>query len=156
MKKILIDNGSSVDILYHHAFSRLDMEDRKLKNTHTLLYGFIANEVKVVGTIDLPVLFGALPCQMWKVIKFHVIRASSSYNAILGRTTITTLKAITFISHIKMKFPTYFGIGEVCNDQVVARQCDLSTVVPKKLDQEEQSINQVIDIHLQDAIYVQK
>lgn len=32
VKKILIDNGSSVDILYHHAFSRMNIRDRKLEN----------------------------------------------------------------------------------------------------------------------------
>lgn len=37
IKKILIDNGSSVDILYHHAFSRMDIGDRKLENVNTFL-----------------------------------------------------------------------------------------------------------------------
>ncbi|XP_074374222.1 uncharacterized protein LOC141714610 [Apium graveolens] len=75
------------------------------------------NEVHVVGTIDMPVLFGSLPCQVWKVVKFHVISASSSFNAILGRTTITALRAITSISHLKMKFPTDFGVGKMIGDQ---------------------------------------
>lgn len=145
VKKILIDNGSSVDILYHHAFSRMEFGDRKLENTHTPLYAFTGNEVKIVGTIDLPVLFGSMPCQVWKVVKFHVISANLSYNAILGRTTITALKAITSISHLKMKFPTEFGIGEVCGDQDMARQCYLTTVVPKKLANEEQTINQILE-----------
>lgn len=146
VKKILVDNGSSVVILYHHAFSRMDLGDRKLENTYSPLYGFTRNEVKVVGTIDLPVLFGTLPCQTWKVVKFHVISASLNYNAILGRTTIAALKIITSITHLKMKFPTDFGVGEVCGDQATARQCYFSTVVPKKTEQEEQSINQVVDI----------
>lgn len=87
----------------------MDLDERKLENAHTPLYEFTGNEVKVMGTIDLPVLFGSMPCQTWKVMKFHVINASSSYNAILGQTTITALKAITSISHLKMKFPTEFG-----------------------------------------------
>lgn len=45
VKNILIDNGCSVDILYHNAFSRMDLGDRKLENTHTPLYGFTGNEV---------------------------------------------------------------------------------------------------------------
>lgn len=97
-----------------------------MENTYTPVYGFTGNEVKVVGTIDLPVLYGTLPSHTWKVIKFHVIGASSSYNVILGRTTVTALKSITFIFYLKMKFPTDFRISEVCGDQAVARQCDLS------------------------------
>lgn len=142
MKKILIDNGSSVDILYHHAFSKMDLGDRKLGNTHTPLYGFTGHEVKVAGTIDLHVLFGSMPCQTRKVVKFHGISAYSRYNSILGRTTIIALKAIT---SLKMKFSTKFGIGEVCGDQVMARQCYLTTVIPKNLENEEQTIIQVID-----------
>lgn len=134
VKNILIDNGNSADILYHHAFSRMDIGDRKLENIYTPLYGFTRNEVRVVGTIDLLVLFGTLSFQTWKMVKLHVISASSSYNDILGRTTIASLKAITSILYLNMKFPTDFGIGEVSGDQVVDRQCYLSTVIPKKIN----------------------
>ncbi|XP_074374387.1 uncharacterized protein LOC141714787 [Apium graveolens] len=121
VKKVLVDNGSSVDILYHHALARMDTGERKLDNTHSPLYDFTRNEVKVVGTIDLPVFFGTLPCQIWKVVKFHIVSATSSYNAILGRTTISALQAITSIPHLKMKFSTKFGVGEMCGDQAVLR-----------------------------------
>ncbi|XP_074354344.1 uncharacterized protein LOC141693224 [Apium graveolens] len=146
VKKMLVDNGSSVDVLYHHAFSRMDIGDRRLENSRTPLYGFTGNEVHVVGTIDMPVLFGSPPCQIWKMVKFHVISASSSFNAILGRTTITALRAITSISHLKMKFPTDFGVGEMIGDQVTARQCYLTTVSPRKKTEEELEVNQVLDI----------
>ncbi|XP_074356013.1 uncharacterized protein LOC141695684 [Apium graveolens] len=136
---MLVDNGSSVDVLYHHAFSRMDIGDRRLENSRTPLYGFTGNEVHVVGTIDMPVLFGSPPCQVWKVVKFHVISASSSFNAILGRTTITALKAITSISHLKMKFPTDFGVGEMMGDQTTARQCYLE-------------VNQVLEIDPRNSI----
>ncbi|XP_074323884.1 uncharacterized protein LOC141660799 [Apium graveolens] len=121
VKKILVDNSSSVDLLYHHALARMDTGDRKLDNTHSPLYGFTGNKVKVVGTINLPVLFGTLSCQVWKIVKFHVVSATSSHNAILGRTTISALQAITLIPHLKMKFPTEFGVGEMCGDQTVSR-----------------------------------
>lgn len=63
VKKILVDNGSSVDILYHHSYSRMDLGDRKLSEAKGApLYGFIGNEVRVVGVIDLPILFGSSPC----------------------------------------------------------------------------------------------
>ncbi|XP_074369539.1 uncharacterized protein LOC141710961 [Apium graveolens] len=65
VKKIIVDNGSSVDILYYSAYSRMNLGDRKLNTAKgTPLYGFIGNEVKLVGVIDLPVLFGSTPCQI--------------------------------------------------------------------------------------------
>ncbi|XP_074374486.1 uncharacterized protein LOC141714889 [Apium graveolens] len=152
VKKMLVDNGSSVDVLYHHAFSRMDIGDRRLENSRTPLYGFTGNEVHVVGTIDMLVLFGSPPCQIWKMVKFHVISVSSSFNAILGRTTITALRAITSISHLKMKFPTDFGVGEMIGDQVTARQCYLTTVSPRKRTEEELEVNQVLDIDPRELI----
>ncbi|XP_017239615.1 uncharacterized protein LOC108212399 [Daucus carota subsp. sativus] len=111
VKKILIDDGSSVDILYHGAFSRMELGDKILDRARNApLYGFTGNEVRVLGTIDLPVLFGSPPAQLWHVVKFHVINATNTYNAILGRTTTTALRAITSILHLKMKFPTEFGV----------------------------------------------
>lgn len=92
VKKIMVDNDSYVDIRYHSSFSRMELGDRKLKNVNLSLYGFTGNEVKVVGIIDLHALFGSLPCQTWKTVKFHVVNATSSYNAILGRITLSTLK----------------------------------------------------------------
>ncbi|XP_074326812.1 uncharacterized protein LOC141664756 [Apium graveolens] len=132
VKKMLVDNGSSVDVLYHHAFSRMDLGDRRLENARTPLYGFTGNEVHVVGTVDMPVLFGS--------------------PAILGRTTITALRAITSISHLKMKFPTDFGVGEMVGDQATARQCYLTTVSPRKRTDEELEVNQVLAIDPRELI----
>ncbi|GFZ02198.1 hypothetical protein Acr_15g0008070 [Actinidia rufa] len=52
----------------------------------------------------------------------------SPYNAILGRPTLGGIKAITSTYHLKMKFPTLTGIGEVKGDQKVARQCFISAM----------------------------
>ncbi|XP_074337403.1 uncharacterized protein LOC141674592 [Apium graveolens] len=43
VKKMPVDNGSSVDVLYHHAFSRMDLGDRRLENARMPLYGFTGN-----------------------------------------------------------------------------------------------------------------
>ncbi|GFZ19883.1 hypothetical protein Acr_28g0005880 [Actinidia rufa] len=42
------------------------------------------------------------------------------YNTILGRPTLGGIKAITSTYHLKMKFPTLTGIGEVKGDQKMA------------------------------------
>ncbi|GFS38923.1 hypothetical protein Acr_00g0060220 [Actinidia rufa] len=52
----------------------------------------------------------------------------SPYNAILERPTLGGIKAITSTYHLKMKFPTLTGIGEVKGDQKVARQCFISAM----------------------------
>ncbi|GFY95426.1 hypothetical protein Acr_10g0008110 [Actinidia rufa] len=59
---------------------------------------------------------------------FIVVDCPSPYNAILGRPTLGEIKAITSTYHLKMKFPTLTGIGEVKGDQKVARQCFISSM----------------------------
>ncbi|GFS29200.1 hypothetical protein Acr_00g0005780 [Actinidia rufa] len=44
---------------------------------------------------------------------FIMVDCPSPYNAILGRPTLGGIKAITSTYHLKMKFPTLTGIGEV-------------------------------------------
>ncbi|GFY95696.1 hypothetical protein Acr_11g0000020 [Actinidia rufa] len=62
------------------------------------------------------------------LVDFIVVDCPSPYNAILGRPTLGGIKAITSTYHLKMKFPTLTGIGEVKGDQKVARQCFISAM----------------------------
>ena len=52
-----------------------------------------------------------------------VVHYSPAYNAILGQPTLNSWKAVTSIYHLMIKFPTEYGVGEVCGDQVVVREC---------------------------------
>jgi hypothetical protein len=45
------------------------------------------------------------------MVKFLLIDRPSAYNAILGRTALNNLKAITSTPHLKIKFPTERGVG---------------------------------------------
>lgn len=62
VRRIMIDNGSSVDILYAHAYQRLDLEGRKMEaGQKSPLYGFSNDLVHAAGTIKLPVVFSTAP-----------------------------------------------------------------------------------------------
>ena len=157
VKKLLVDDGSVVDILYFNAFSRMDLGDRKLNETKVPpLFGFTGNEVRVVGTIDLPVLFSTSPCQSWQMVKFHVVNAISSHNGILGRPTLAALGAIVSIAHLKVKFATEHGVGEVRGDQQMSRQCYVNSLAPKRKPPCENSVNEVIEVDPNEIIEVLK
>ena len=47
----------------------------------------------------------------------------SAYNAILGRPTFNSWKAVTSTYHLMIKFPIEYGVGEVRGDQVATREC---------------------------------
>ncbi|XP_077229834.1 uncharacterized protein LOC143862648 [Tasmannia lanceolata] len=123
MKKILVDNGSSADILYYHAFEQMMIGADRLKPANSDLFGFSGEVVKVEGQIELPVLIGEPPCQSFAMVTFLVVKAKSAYNAILGRPGQNLLRAIPSAYHQKMKFITPGGVGEVRGDQPQSRQC---------------------------------
>lgn len=58
----MIDNRSSVDILYNHAYQKLDLEGRKIEvGQESPLYEFSNDPVNVMSTIELFVTFGMAP-----------------------------------------------------------------------------------------------
>ncbi|GFY84264.1 hypothetical protein Acr_03g0010380 [Actinidia rufa] len=92
------------------------------------LVGFGGNTTHPLGWINLPITLGTEPHQTTVWQDFVVVDCPSPYNAILGRPTLGGIKAITSTYHLKMKFPTLTGIGEVKGDQKVARQCFISAI----------------------------
>jgi hypothetical protein len=53
------------------------------------------------------------------MVKFLLVDQPSAYNAIIGRASLNELKAVTSTPHLKMKFLTEEGVGEVKGDQWV-------------------------------------
>lgn len=50
-----------------------------------------------------------------------MVRVESLYNAILGRPVLTAFQAVASIPHLKLKFPTENGVGEMRGDEKTAR-----------------------------------
>ncbi|GAV56844.1 hypothetical protein CFOL_v3_00385 [Cephalotus follicularis] len=123
MKRILIDSGSSADILYKHAFDQLRIPVDQLKPVKTPLVGFAGEMVHPLGSIDLSVVAGIAPRQTQVQMTFLVVDTPSPYNTIIGRPGLNLMEAIVSTRHLLMKFPTRFGVGECRGDQQAARQC---------------------------------
>ena len=78
--------------------------------------------------IQLPVTMGRDLKEDAQMLNFLVIKASSTYNAILGRTGLHAFKAIPSTYHSTLKFPTKNGIGEERGDQKTARSCYIAAL----------------------------
>ena len=61
IRRVLVDNGSSTDILYYPAFQQMNLGRDQLRPVHSPLVGFGGMKVQPVGTITLPVVVGAHP-----------------------------------------------------------------------------------------------
>ncbi|GMH25256.1 hypothetical protein Nepgr_027099 [Nepenthes gracilis] len=130
LKRVFIDNGSSKSLLYLDAFFRLSLKKNQLKPAEGPLYGLDNEPVPVQGTIQLEVTLGTYPKTASRMLTFLVVDLPSVYNAILGRPCLTTFEAVTSIPHLKIKFPTPYGVGEVLGDQVTGRTCYRAQIAP--------------------------
>ena len=133
-----MDNGSSADILYYPAFQQMRLERDQLRPVNSPLVGFGGMKVQPVGTVTLPVVVGAYPQQVARDMNFLVLDCSSSYNAIIGRPTLNSWKAVTSTYHLSAKFSTEHGIRQVQGDQLAARECYLAMLA---MDEQLQTMN---------------
>ncbi|XP_077232571.1 uncharacterized protein LOC143869898 [Tasmannia lanceolata] len=129
----MIDTGTSVNILYYNAFKEMHLGLDKLTPVEWSIYGFSGESIRIERRIDLPVTFGTEPRQKTIMQTFLVVKIPSTYNAIIGRLALNKLEAIVSTPHLKIKFPTKAGVGEVRGDQERARNCyaDYTKVVTK-------------------------
>ena len=54
-------------------------------------------------------------------VDFIVVEAYSPYTAILARPWLHTIGVVSLTLHVKLKYPTEEGVGELLGCQVVAR-----------------------------------
>ena len=123
MHRVLVDNGSSADILYYPAFQQMRINRARLVPTNAPLVGFGGSRVFPLGAVTLSVMVGDYPQQVIKDVTFLVVDCSFAYNAIIGRPTLNSWKAVTSTYHLMIKFPTDYGVGELRGSQMAAREC---------------------------------
>ena len=100
---------------------RIDRE--WLTPTNAPLVGFGGTKVFLLGAITLSVTAGDYPQQITREVTFLVVDYLSTYNAIFGRPTLNSWKAVTSTYHLMIKFPTDYGVGELRGNQVAVREC---------------------------------
>nr|XP_023882263.1 uncharacterized protein LOC111994609 [Quercus suber] len=131
-KRVLVDNGSSADIIYFSAFQQLRLEPKRLRPFDSPLVSFSGDRVYPRGIVTLTVTVGTDPKQLTRQIDFLVVDSPSSYNVIIGRPALNKWKASTSTYCLKMKFPTDDGVGEIIGDQVLARECYQAVLAAKE------------------------
>ena len=113
MHCVLVDNGSSADILYYPAFQQMKIDRERLTSTNAPLIGFGGIGVFSLGVIILVVKAGDYHRQITREVTFLVVDCSSAYNAILRRPTVNSWKAVTSTYHLMIKFLTDYEVGEL-------------------------------------------
>ncbi|RDX90526.1 hypothetical protein CR513_27597, partial [Mucuna pruriens] len=121
IERVLIDQGSSANILYRSTYLRMSLLG--LKETPGCLYGFSGERVPIKGTVELDTIFGEGSNTKVIPILYMIVEAEASYNIIMGRPALNRLKAIVSTYHLCMKYPIGGGVGSVCAHSNMARRC---------------------------------
>ena len=132
--RVLVDNRSSVDIIFALTFDKMGIERERLELVNTHLRGFSGEKVLPLGSIQLVLTMGDPPFQATTTARFLIVDAPSAYNMLLGRPSLNAIKAIPSAYHMMIKFPTVSGVGMVRGDQQVARECYSSSMKQKAVD----------------------
>ncbi|XP_034672582.1 uncharacterized protein LOC117904180 [Vitis riparia] len=119
VKRILIDPGSSTDLLQVAVIKRMGFEPSSLENPGRTLSGFNGSSTTSLGDVILSVHAGPVILN----ILFSVVEDLSPFNAILGRTWLHGMKAIPSTYHQKVSFITQDGQINLYGSQPAARQC---------------------------------
>ena len=130
--RVLVDNGSSADIIYLSAFQQLKVDPKRLRPFESPLVSFSGDKVYPKGIVTLTVTAGSYPRHVTNRHNFLVVDLPSSYNMIIGRPTLNRWKAATSTYCLKVKFPTKQGVGKIRGDQVLARECYQAVLTSKE------------------------
>ena len=81
VRRILIDNDSSADIIFKSALDRMKVAGLRPTPISTPLFDFSGDRVMTKGTIDLLVTFGTHGgIEVTHIVSFLVVDQSSAYN----------------------------------------------------------------------------
>lgn len=122
--RVLIDTGSSVDVMFWKAFQKLHIHPQKVEPYKgTGIFGFNNATIYPKGIVNLPVTLGTDRASASTSIDFLLVDLDSEYNVILGRPALKDFRAVVSQPHFCVKFPTPEGVGVVRGQQKVARRC---------------------------------
>jgi len=98
--KVLVDQGSLIDILYWKNFKKMRITKSEIQPYDKQIVGFFSEHVDTRGFIDLYTTFGeeGYLCKTIK-IRYLLVNANTSYNILLGGSSINCLQAIMSTPH---------------------------------------------------------
>ncbi|KAI5342701.1 hypothetical protein L3X38_010577 [Prunus dulcis] len=121
--RVLVDTRSLVNIIFADVVRGMGITDSQVNRQITPLLSFSEDLVQPVSSVNLPIAFGVAPRKTMTYDQFLIVDCPTAYNVIVGRTTLTGIKAHMSPHMLLMKFPMYNGTGSIRGDQLSARTC---------------------------------
>ncbi|XP_058784373.1 uncharacterized protein LOC131659162 [Vicia villosa] len=113
LSRVLVDTGSSLNVLPKSALMRIDYAGVELRPSELMVRAFDGSRRSVFGEVDLPIQVGP---QIF-TITFYVMDIQPAYCCLLGRPWIHKAGAVTSTLHQKLKYPVDGKVVTVCGEE---------------------------------------
>ena len=108
---VLMDEGSSLNLLYQDTMHKMGIDPSKIKPTETTIKGVIPGvEARCTGSVTLEVVFRPLENYRNEELIFDIVPFHSSYHVLLGRTAFDQFNMVPHYAYLKIKMPGPRGI----------------------------------------------
>ncbi|KAJ9187107.1 hypothetical protein P3X46_002603 [Hevea brasiliensis] len=98
--KVLIDNGSALNVLPSATLARLPVDQSDIRQSAMVVRAFDGTRREVLGDIDLPLQIGTCTFN----VTFQVMNIEPAYTMLLGRPWIHFANAVPSTLHQKIKY----------------------------------------------------
>jgi hypothetical protein len=127
--KVLMDGGSSLNILYVHTLRLMGIGLDQLRPSTTPFHGVAPGKrIQPLGQIDLTVWFCTLDNFRKETLTFEVVGFKGAYHVILGRPCYAKFMAVPNYTYLKMKMSRPKGVITVGSSIEHAFDCDVECV----------------------------
>jgi hypothetical protein len=124
-ERVLVDGGSSIDILFRSSLSALKLTEGDLKPYDAQFWGVLLGQSSIpLEQITLPVQFGTLNHFRTDYVSFVVMNFEGTYHAILGRPVLTKFMVVPHYSYLVLKMPTEHGVLTLRGNVDIAYTCE--------------------------------
>ncbi|XP_021844901.2 uncharacterized protein [Spinacia oleracea] len=132
VRRILVDTGSSSDIISTTCLNRLEHDPKTIEKIHYPIFGFGGGIIHPRGIITLPLRVGGRHQSKNLNVRFLIVKDLTAYNIILGRPTLNQAKAVVVTHLMLMKYVCDKGqVDTIHGDQQLARVFYLTTLSPE-------------------------
>lgn len=133
VKHILVDPGSSANVIYWEAFKGMNFDVTELLPFTSSLVGFSGEPTHVLGHLPMITTFGNGESEKSVLVKYLIVNATSPFNIIIGKSSFNALEATLSTLYLTLKYPLKDGrIGIIKRDQEITRKCYKNRLKLKK------------------------
>ena len=115
MSNVLVDTGSSLNVMPKTTLARLSYQGMPIKSSGVIVKAFDGSRKSVIGEVNLPMTIGPHTFQ----ITFQVMDIQAAYSCLLGRPWIHEAWAVTSTLHQKLKFVTNGKLVTMSGEQAL-------------------------------------